>query len=210
MDYRIAKLILAAPALAALAGCGGTINRGIEPVHQPVVSHSNFSFDVNTVDGRLAAGESERLSGWLSSLRLSYGDHVAMEDPSDGNQAARADVAKLLARDGMFLDETAAVTTGALAPGTVRVTVTRSTASVPGCPDFSRDNKPNFTSQTSSNFGCAINSNLAAMVARPDDLVRGQPGALTSDPATSSKAIETMRKAANTGAGGLKTEGTSK
>lgn len=209
MDFRITKLILAAPALS-LAACGGTINRGIEPVHQPVVSHSSFSFDVNAVDGHLAAGEAERLNGWLSTLRLSYGDHVAMEDASGANAGARAEIGQVLTEYGLFLDDAAGVSAGELAAGVVRVTVTRSTARVPGCPDFSRDNKPNFTSQTWSNFGCGVNSNLAAMVARPDDLVRGQPGALTSDPAVSSKAIQTLRKAPNSGAAGLKAEGTTK
>jgi pilus assembly protein CpaD len=79
---------------------------------------------------------------------------------------------------------------------------------VPGCPDFSRVGEPEFESNTSSNQGCAVNSNLAAMVANPIDLVRGQPGADANDPATSSKAIDTYRKAVPTGAAPLKTQAT--
>jgi len=79
-------------------------------------------------------------------------------------------------------------------------------ATVPGCPDFSRVSQPEFNSNTSSNQGCAINSNLAAMVANPADLVRGQPGADTSDDVSSLKAIDTFRKAVPTGAGGLKSD----
>ena len=90
----------------------------------------------------------------------------------------------------------------------VRVVVSRMKASVPGCPDFSRVSEPEFESNTSSNYGCAVNSNLAAMVANPADLVRGQPGADATDPATSAKAIDVYRKAAPTGAGGLKSEST--
>ncbi|WP_333929615.1 CpaD family pilus assembly lipoprotein [Sphingomonas sp. LR55] len=60
-----------------------------------------------------------------------------------------------------------------------------------------------FTSNTSSNYGCAINRNLAAMVANPADLVRGAPGNETTDTAVSYKAIDTYRKKAPTGAGGL-------
>ena len=55
-----------------------------------------------------------------------------------------------------------------------------------------------------------MNSILAAMVANPTDLVRGAPGADTLDPALSSKAIDAYRKAAPTGAGGLKSEGVGK
>jgi len=209
MPKHLSKLIVAAPALL-LAACAGTPNRGIEPVHQPVVSHENFSFDLNTADGRLAPGEAERLQGWLASLRLSYGDHVAVDDPSGANGGARADIAQVIGDYGLLLDDKAPIAPGELASGAVRVTVTRSVAKVPGCPDFSKNGTTDFEANTASNFGCAVNSNLAAMVASPDDLVRGQPGAMASDPAVAGKAIQTLRKAPNTGAGGLKNEGTSK
>ncbi|MEO8374822.1 MAG: CpaD family pilus assembly lipoprotein, partial [Sphingomonas bacterium] len=84
----------------------------------------------------------------------------------------------------------------------------RMKATVPGCPDYTRQNKPEFNSNSSSNLGCAINSNLAAMVANPADLVRGQPGADYNDNVSSSKAIDTYRNTAPTGAGGLKAEPT--
>ncbi|MGJ3647204.1 CpaD family pilus assembly protein [Sphingomonas sp. GlSt437] len=209
MDYRYAKLILTAP-LMAVAACTGTYNRGIEPAHQPVVHHENYAFDVVTNGGYLAAGEDARLQGWLASMRLGYGDHVAVDDPAGVGHGARAQIAGVLGDYGMFLDEAAPITQGEIAPGSVRVVVIRSSASVPGCPDFSRDNKPNFESHTSSNFGCGVNGSLAAMVANPDDLVRGQPGAHTVDTRIATKAIETLRKAPNTGAAGLKSEGTTK
>lgn len=210
MSKRLPLLILAAPALL-LSGCGGTVNRGLEPVHQPVVSRSDYSFDVKLNDkGGLASGEAERLNGWLHSLRAGYGDSIAIDDPSAIADTARAQIAQLISRDGMFLSDQAPVTGAPTVPGTIRVVVTRSKASVPGCPDFSRDNKPNFEGHTSSNFGCAVNSNLASMVARPEDLVRGQPGATTSDQAVAGKAIQVLRRAAPTGAGGIKSEGASK
>ena len=81
-------------------------------------------------------------------------------------------------------------------------------ASVPGCPDHSRMTGIEFEGNTNSNYGCAVNSNLAAMIARPEDLVRGQPGAPTADPAVSYKAIDQLRKAPPTGAAGLKVEST--
>jgi pilus assembly protein CpaD len=68
--------------------------------------------------------------------------------------------------------------------------------------------QPEFNSNTSSNYGCAVNSNLAAMVANPADLVLGRPGAETIDPATSAKAIDSYRKTPPTGASGLKAEST--
>jgi pilus assembly protein CpaD len=208
MFPRPKALLLLAPALL-LGGCG-TVNRGLESVHQPVVERNDYAFDVATTDSGLASGEAERLAGWLASLRLGYGDRIAIDDPEGGRTAAAArdSVAAQAARYGLLLAETAPVTVGTLPPGTARVIVSRMRAYVPGCPDHSRTSGIDFNSNTNSNFGCASNSSLAAMVARPEDLVRGQPGAESNDADAAAKAIGTMRRAAPTGAGGLKGEAT--
>lgn len=202
---RLSLIAIAGPALL-LSGCTGTPNRGLESVHQPVVSRSDYVFDANTENGRLAPGELQRLAGWMSTLRLTYGDTIAIDDPANVASGARDEVGALVARGGLFLSDQAPIVAAAITPGTVRIIVSRMTASVPGCPDFSRDNKPNFNNHTSSNQGCAVNSNIASMVARPADLVLGQLGGNVADPAVSNKAIQTLRKAPNTGAGGLKAE----
>jgi pilus assembly protein CpaD len=56
----------------------------------------------------------------------------------------------------------------------LRVVVTRSKASVPSCPDWSTNREYNYNASNHSNYGCSINSNLAAMIADPEDLVRGR------------------------------------
>ena len=89
-----------------------------------------------------------------------------------------------------------------IAPGTVRVVITRMIAGVPGCPDVSRQYQPDYLASTTSNYGCAVNSNLAKMVADPGDLVRGVPGSPTSDPVTGGKAIKALREAVPSGGGG--------
>ncbi|RDE06716.1 CpaD family pilus assembly protein [Sphingomonas aracearum] len=197
-------ILLASTLLAALAvsGCSGTRNRGLESVHQPVVSRSDFVFDAQADAGGLAPGEDQRLAGWLAGLRLGYGDRVSVDDSGNGAARARDDVAQVTARYGLLIAEEAPTVGAPIAPGTVRVIVTRSRATVPGCPDFSRVRQPEYEGNTSSNFGCATNSNLALMVANPTDLVRGQAGAEAADPATSTRAIGTYRRAAPTGAGG--------
>ncbi|GAA3250424.1 hypothetical protein GCM10020258_05270 [Sphingomonas yabuuchiae] len=65
--------------------------------------------------------------------------------------------------------------------------VTRARATVPGCPDLRSDTALDWDGKTSSNHGCAINRNLAAMVANPTDLVQGVPGAATSDTETGTR-----------------------
>ena len=81
--------------------------------------------------------------------------------------------------------------------------LTRSTASVPGCPDWSASSDMNYNNATSTNYGCASNSNLAAMVANPQDLIKGQRGSSETVIMSSSKAIKTYREQAPTGSQGL-------
>lgn len=195
-----------APALF-LGACAGTPNRGLESVHQPVVSRSDYVFDVNTSGNTLAPGEAQRLAGWMASLRLGYGDRVAIDDPNPYGGGIRDEVSGQIARYGLLLSDDAPVTGATVAPGTARIVVSRMKATVPGCPDYSRTAQPEFESNTSSNLGCAVNTNLAAMIANPADLVRGQPGAETNDTAISTRAIGTYRKATPTGNGGLKDAG---
>jgi pilus assembly protein CpaD len=96
------------------------------------------------------------------------------------------------------------VTAGGTQPGVVRVVVSRSIAYVPGCPDWRESSEIGTRVTTASNFGCATNSNLAAMIANPDDLVLGQTGDTSGDATTASRAINQYRTAPLSGAGGLK------
>jgi pilus assembly protein CpaD len=61
-----------------------------------------------------------------------------------------------------------------------------------------------------SNFGCALNSNLAAMVANPEDLVHGREGSGVGDALTSAKAVGIYRKSEPTGSKGLQDVDTKK
>lgn len=200
--------ILALGTTIAVAGCTGTANRGVESVHQPVVSRSAYAFDLAAGPDGLAPGERARLAGWLEAMHLRYGDEIGVDDTGAGDQAARGDIAAEAARVGLLLADAVPPTPGALAPGTVRVVVSRMTASVPGCPDNSRTYQPNFGAHTSSDFGCSTNSNLAAMVARPGDLVLGRGNADTTDTMVNTKAVGALRRATPSGNGGQVTNST--
>ena len=203
---RTRPLFLAtAVAALALGGCRGTENRGLESVHQPVVARADYALDLQVAGDTLADGESARLAGWFDAMRLSYGDQVSIDDENAG-YGARAEVGGIVAGYGLLLADTTPVTAAPVTPGTLRVVVSRRRASVPGCPDWSRDASLEIGSNTSSNFGCAVNSNLAAMMANPADLVRGRNGAVATDPLLSTKAIDSYRKAPSTGAAGIKAE----
>lgn len=197
-------LSLLAPALL-IGGCMGTQNRGLESVHQPVVTRQTYALDLRTMGDALARDEAARLDGWLATLKLKYGDKIGVDDPS-GYRGTRRDVARIVAGYGLLVSDDRPVPGAPVAPGTVRVVVSRMYATVPGCPDWSRNASNEFENSTSSNFGCAINASLAAMVASPEDLVHGHAVDGT-DPTRSVRAIEAFRKAAPPGGGGATTSG---
>jgi pilus assembly protein CpaD len=177
-------------------------NLSLYSENQPVVHRTDYAFDVEATGDGLPSSEVARLADWFDSIQLRYGDRVSIDDgyAADG---ARRDVARLLAEYGLFLSDGAPVTAGNVGAGSVRVIVSRATASVPGCPNWRKAKLGGEPISTDSNFGCSINSNLAAMIADPNDLVLGQEGAAGSDPSTAEKAVKTYREARPTGAGGL-------
>lgn len=197
---------------SSLAGCAGgaTSNTSLDSVHQPVVRNSIYQFDVAASNGELAPSEQGRLQGWLDTMGVRYGDRIAIEDPSVyGASAARATVRSMIGRRGLLLSNDVPVTTGAVPEGHLRVIVTRASASVPGCPNWDSKFAANIVNATSSNYGCASNSNLAAMVADPNDLIRGARNDRT-DPSAATRAIRTYREKPQSGAGELNASATSK
>jgi pilus assembly protein CpaD len=204
-----AKTLFAVAALGlTLAGCG-TQNRGLESVHQPVVSRTDYVIDVAAGYEGLAEGEFQRLGGWFDSLKLGYGDRIAIDSGGRGTpEGTREAIAAAAARYGLLLDDNAPIVAGEIAPGAVRVVVSRTKAAVPGCPDWSRTGNPNFDQHAGSNFGCGVNSNLAAMMADPQDLVQGRDNGSVSDAAVSTKAIKSYRDRKPTGDQGLPQQGT--
>ncbi len=159
--------------------------------NQPVVHRTDYAFDVDVSGSGIPSSEMVRLADWFDSIQLRYGDQVSI-DEAYGSEA-RGDVARLLGQYGLFLTDGAPVTAGNVAPGSVRVIVSRATASVPGCPNWRKARLGSDPISTDSNFGCSVNGNLAAMIADPNDLVLGQEGAVGGDPQSAEKAIKAYR-----------------
>ena len=199
--------------VATLAGCSTAnqaqnLNRGVESVNVPVVTRADYAFDVAAPDGSLPSTEAGRLDAWFRGLDLGYGDSVYVDGPYAA--AARDDVARVAGNYGLMVSAGAPVTVGMVAPGTVRVVVSRTRASVPNCPNWSRPGAPSTANEMMSNFGCGVNSNLAAMIANPEDLVHGREGSGVGDNRTAVKALQYYRSAPPSGTTGLKDISTKK
>ena len=173
------------------------------------VKSVNYPFLPSHPQHKLAKKQMKAGSGMLlADFGLSYGDTVFVDGDYSG--AARADVERIAGNYGLTVASGAPVTAGVVAPGSVRVVVSRTEAFVPGCPNWSVIAQPNYNNRTMSNLGCAVNSNLAAMVADPNDLVQGREGSGMSDALTGSKAVGMYRRQEPTGTKGLQDISTKK
>lgn len=202
MRSKFALLLLAG---ATLAGCAtkpyDIADRGVESVNTPVVTRSDYVFDAAAPGGMFAPAEKARLDSWFRGLDLGYGDLIYVDAP--GADSARYEVAQVASNYGMTVQPGAPVTAGPVGPGGVRVIVTRTRAQVNNCPNWSVASQPNYNNRSMSNFGCSVNSNLAAMVANPGDLVHGREGTVLVDPYTGMKAVDFYRSNPPTGSKGL-------
>ena len=203
------RFVLALSLGLALSGCMGGMssNRSVDSVNQPVVARQNFTLDVAAGPGGLSVPEQSRLAGWFDALDLRYGDRIAIDDPMKNPATADA-IGRLAGRHGLLVSAAAPVTPGYVNAGTVRVVVTRSTASVPNCPNWAGKSDATWNNSTSNNHGCAINGNLAAMVADPEHLLTGASGSGETVIMRSDKAIDLFRTQQPTGTRALKSTGT--
>ncbi len=191
---------------SALAGCNTTSlpdapSRGLASVNVPVVTSADYVFDAAAPSGALSPGEGDRLNGWFQGLGIGYGDKVFVD--GGYSPAARSQVAAIASRYGMIVTPGAPVTTGMVQPGSVRVIVARRRAVVPNCPNWSRPSAPEVDNRQMSNYGCSVNSNLAAMIADPEDLIHGREGNGLTDSRTATRAVDMYRAAPPTGGRGL-------
>lgn len=195
------KIILIALA-SSLAACNTPhpANTGVASVNVPVVTSADYVFDASAPDGALAPGEADRLNGWFQGLGIGYGDTIYVDGAYA--DAARGQVAAIAGQYGMMVSAGAPVTPGAVHPGSVRVVVSRRRAAVPNCPNWGVPAQPNYDNRSMSNFGCGVNSNIAAMVANPEDLVHGRE-ATGVDIHAAERAIQFYRSTPPTGTKGL-------
>jgi pilus assembly protein CpaD len=185
-----------------LAGCGGMAsNTSLESIHQPVVERVNYTLDVTTGAGGLSYPEQSRLAGWFEAMDLRYGDRISIDDPLQ-SEATHSAIVQLAARHGLIVSDDAPATPGNVSAGNARIIVTRSKATVPNCPDWSAKNDFNPKNATSTNYGCAVNSNIAAMVADPEHLLKGATGDSNTLVMSSNKAIGAYRSQPPSGGGG--------
>lgn len=171
------------------------VNRGLEPARQPVVQRTDFVFDAVPDGGSgLSRDEALRLRDWFDAIQLGYGDRIyILSDGSGVRNGVSGAISDLVASYGLLVTDRAPATLAGAPAGAVRVTVSRFIASVPGCPDWRDHNEADFQGGLSYDYGCATNGNLAAMIANPEDLVRGRDTTYDRQNTVRDRAIKAYR-----------------
>src|SRR5215469_7817053 len=121
----------------------------------------------------LSAGEAARLRQLARTERINPSDRVsvAVNGSTQLSQARAGAVAATLLTYGIV----PVTDYGDAPPNHAVVAITRTLVTLPQCPNWSKPSYSDFGNQPSSNFGCADETNLGMMVARPTDLASGLP-----------------------------------
>lgn len=217
---------LALVGLAALlaSGCAqrhhievGSIPDDYRTRHPIVISEREHAFDIPIASGdtKLTISQRESVRGIVDAYHRSATGAIRIMVPSGSPNAGAAsilsqDVAGLLRKEG--IPGTRIITTpyhvsepGAAAP--IRVTFLATTAATEPCGSWPEDVLARSEENKNyHNFGCASQSNLAAQIANPADLILPR-GMTPIDAARRSTVIEAYREQGSDGPGGEGGEG---
>ena len=173
-----AKLLL--PLFVLLAGCAD-YTTSWTPEDSPKQLHvdvSHQSYEVRFASGTasLAPAETTRLARFVAGGGIQPADRIVIEQSDPIGKLAeqrRNALLKALRRNGVGASVAVAKAPKPRADRVV-LEIEHGIATPPACPDWS---KPpiDYSAQVASNFGCATATNLANMVADPNDLLHGNP-----------------------------------
>jgi pilus assembly protein CpaD len=122
---------------------------------------------------RLAAGESARLDGLVTSGAIRPSDRVTVAAGGSPVLAEQrvATISRELLAYGVVADT---LPLGIVPANHAVLRIGRYTVSLPSCPNWSEPPNAEYTNAYRSNWGCAAATNLGLMVASPADLVSGR------------------------------------
>lgn len=186
---RLGQLACALLAVAALSqGCArdpqttGAIPDDYRTRHPITLSEAQHSLDipVSPADNRLPGAMAENVKGFVQNYVASSTSIVQMQVPTGSANAASASLIKrqirsVLTSSGISSGKIVEVPYGASPYGDaapIRLSYVAVTAMTGQCGQWPEDLNSNTSSNKSwYNFGCASQSNLAAQIANPMDLV---------------------------------------
>jgi len=182
------KNIAAAHAGTAMSLCAGLVLAGCqagdavtEDYYVPTAHYERYPIKVEKRPVKLALAARSSLQpaqvNALASLarqsRATGSPRIAIRRPSgSGNGAALSrDVAAVLVQHGVPAEAIVQATYAGSSKDPIEVGYVRSVAITKECGDWSDNLSTNYLNRPAPNHGCAVTSNIAAMVVNPDNFV---------------------------------------
>lgn len=203
------KVVIAALAASALAGCGSFVNGRDQALsvaeEHPISVDSQIVTLTVGVDGPsgLSSVDRARVRAFADAYLASGHGPMTITTPSGSAadlsaQDAASDARAELDASGV---DAARIQSASYRSGEEKremiLSYTRFVATPSACGDWSGDMMRDFRNLTAKNYGCATQNNLAAMVADPHDLV--EPAALSpSDPNARRRMLDAYRRGEKT------------
>jgi pilus assembly protein CpaD len=169
---------------SALAACSNG-ELALDDTYVPLTHYERFPIEVTTGPvrmevssrrGTLQSSQINAISGFSRSAG-SGSSRITILRPSAGGASGKVarQVYQVLVQSGISPSMISQKTYPGSAKGPVQLTYIRSIAVTKECGDWSSDMADTSSNEPYSNFGCATQNNIAAMVVNPNDLVVPRP-----------------------------------
>jgi len=196
----VAGCIVFAAAILATAGCGSPdLAAPAAPAVEVApkltrVDLAAFDHDIHFARHAksLTSAQASGLAKFMTRNSIHEGDAVTVVDAGNASTLTTARQSAVLAELRAFHIQAASAADPALSADTIRVHADRTVVTAPACPDWSKPEADEPNNLPSSNYGCATETNLAAMIANPADLVKPKQGG-KGDAVALARAVELQR-----------------
>ncbi len=208
------KLVVAIVAASALSGCKMS-DMALDDAYQPYggsdmhplsVAKGPVTMEVSTAQGTLQPQQVSAVSAFVRQSMQAGVTPIVVAQPSGGGRASRvaSEIASLMVQQGVPRGSIRFATYRANATAPVRLTYVSSYGTSLKCGQWSDDVTETENNMLTPNHGCAVQANIAAMVADPETL--SVPAA--TDPIVAASVIAGLQAAMNPSAGGGSSGGT--
>jgi pilus assembly protein CpaD len=146
-------------------------------LHPITVAKGPVTLEVATTNGSLQPTQVNAISGFTHQAMSSGLTPMIISRPNGGGVSARvaSEIAALVSQQGMPRSRIRMSTYAGPAAGPVTLSYITTAARTAACGQWTEDATETFENRNTPNHGCAVQANIAAMIADPQTLVVPRP-----------------------------------
>ena len=174
------KLVFALLAASALSGCALS-DLALDDAYQPYggsdmhplsVAKGAITMEVSTAQGTLQPSQINAVNAFVHQAAQAGVTPITVSRPSNGGSSARvaSEIASLMVQQGVPRSSVRFATYGGAASSPVRLSYVSSLGKSLNCGQWPEDLTDTQENMLTANHGCAVQANIAAMVANPETL----------------------------------------